>query len=332
MVFGNPQALWLLLILLLVFLLGFWGWRVKKNIFSIFQLNSNQGKKSQVKKYVLAGLIVALLIFAVSMPKLVVPISESAAKTGEIILMVDVSGSMAAKKDLDSPDRLERVKPILYEIIDRFPEATFYPFHFTSLARSITPPLAKEDFPYLKRSIARVLDVNSVPGIGSGLGVSISQVLEKIPEDGKVKIIVIFSDGEFFIIWPTQHEPEDPVLNGAIKKALQKNVKIVTVGIGEKEGATIPLYGQDGKFTGKFAEYNGKIFMSYLEEDALKKIASETYGKYFTEEDYGGVIDFLNKNLESSAGPADKDYKDISYLLLIPAAVLWAIFARYYLR
>ena len=326
MVFENPSAFWLLLVIPLLLIFGFWGWKVKKEMVKIW-FAEKKAKNRQVIKYILATAIILTLIFAVAYPKIPFPLPENAVKTGDVIFMVDVSASMAAEKDLDSLNRLERVKLMLHELIDKFPEAKFYPFHFTSIARSLTPPLTKEDFPYLKRSIARVLDINSLPGEGSSFGKPISQVLKKISKDERVKIIVLFSDGEFY-----GSSMQDSNLEPALKEAVQMGVKIVTVGVGEKEGAKIPLYDQEGEFTGDFAADKGKVFVTYLEEENLKLIASRTQGKYFFEEDYKGVVDFLNKNLEDSVGSQDRDYRDMGYLLILPIAALWIIFARFYLK
>lgn len=332
MVFENPSAFWLLLIIIFVLLLGFWGWQIKKSILLVFHLNLGQGEKSQIKKYILAAIMVSIPILMLSSPKIPLAHFSNREKQGDIALMVDVSKSLAAQNNLYSPNRLERVKPILYEIIDEFPGVRFYPFHFTNIARSLTPPLAKEDFPYLKRSINRVLNINSAPGDGSQFGGTILHVLEKLPKEKKARIIVLFSDGEIFKKKGQAIEPEDPLLETALERAIKENVKIVTVGVGEKDGAKIPLYDQDGEFTGKFAENDDKIFITRLEEGTLRLIASKTHGKYFFEEDRKGIINFLNDNLEEVVVSRERDYQDVNYLLLIPFAIIWAAFARFYLK
>lgn len=332
MVFGNPDALWLLTVVILILALGFWGWRVKKEIIWV-GLDENRSRRSQIKKYAVAAAILIFLITALATPRLPILLPGGEGKTGLIVPIVDVTRSMAAKKDLGSPSRLERVKPLLYEIIDRFPEAEFYPFHFTSLARSLTPPVTKEDFPYLKRSIARVLDTGSVPGSGSSIPEALSDVVDKIPKDKKPKIIVIFSDGEPFSSYEFRTENEKEVLERAIRKANQENIKIITVGMGEKEGATIPLYDEEGKFTGEYAKHSGKVYTTYLEEEILKKMASRTGGKYFSEDEKAEIISYIGRNLVSSGDSGEQtEYRDMGYPFLFLFAVLWIIFARYYLR
>lgn len=340
MVFGNPGALWILLVIILILGLGFWGWKVKKEIVAIFKIDSKKIKKSQIKKYLVVGAMLIFLILALAIPQFPLLLPGSAQKTGEIVFLVDVSGSMAATKDLNSPNRLERVKPILYEIIDKFPGAEFYPFHFTSIARSLTPPLTKEDFPYLKSSIANVLDILSAPASGTSIGGALMGVIDKIPKEKNPKLILIFSDGEYFwsywggsLYYKPGASTKDTLLDEAIKRAIQEDIKIITIGVGEKEGATIPLYDEEGKFTGEYAKEAGKIYVTSLEEETLKEIASQTGGKYFFESERSGLISYIERNLVSGdMGQEQKDFQDMSYLFLLPVALLWIIFARYYLK
>lgn len=332
MIFGNMAAFWLLLVIVLVLILGLWGWRAKRAMAKIW-LDEKSAKISQTKKYILAVILITIVIFAIAVPKIPFALSVNAEKEGLIVFMFDVSGSMAAKKDLDFLSRVEREKLLSQKIIDEFPGATFYPFHFTSIARSFTPPLTREDFFYLKRSIERIVEVYSAPGENSDFGRSILQVIDKISKEKKAKIIVLFSDGEFFLPSLWGGNLENPDLYPVMRKAIQENIKIITVGVGEKEGSTIPLYNQEGEFAGEFAKrYDGEVFVTRLEEETLKLIASETQGEYFSEKDFKGIADFLSKNMENSADSQRDGYQDISYWLLVPIAILWIIFARFYLK
>lgn len=326
MVFGNIAAFWLLLAVIFIAIIGLWGWKAKQEIIRVW-VTEKKAKASQIRKYILASIMAIIVIFAIAAPRIPVFLPANTEKEGLIVFLVDVSGSMAAQEELNSPNRLERVKQMLPEIIDEFPEATFYPFHFTNTARSVTPPLTKEDFPYLKESIDNILDIYSAPGENSAFGKPILQAVSKIAKAEKVKIIVLFSDGEFKT-WGTR--TDDANLEQALGKAAQENVKIITVGVGEKDGAKIPLYDEAGEFTGEFASDYDQPIITKLKEERLMLIASRTQGEYFPEKDFQGMVDFLSKNLESNV--AGNSYKDINYFLMIPAAVLWIIFARLYLR
>lgn len=322
MIFENP-GWWLLVLIIPLAGLAFWGWKVKKQILKIFQLNPDLAQRAQIKKYLVAGIILVLIVLALTFSP--VSISEkSSPNTGQIILLVDVSKSMAAKKDLDSLCRLERAKMIINQIIDRFPEAEISLHGFTSLARSHTP--FTKDHLYLRRSVDRVLDINSVLGEGTSFGLPILGVIDKFAKDEKAKIIVLFSDGEFF---SNLGYSKDPILESALIEAKKNRVKIITVGIGELEGATIPLYDKEGKFIGK-AKLKGEIYITYLKPEILKEIAIRTGGKYFFETERNELISYIGENLVVGE-TSKKEHFDLYFLFLLALAVFWGIFSRYYL-
>lgn len=336
MAFENPGALWLLPVLpLLLFGLGLWGWRAKREIAEVFQLNLRHLGRRQLTKYIFAGVLMALLVGALALPKLAFSSFVAPKRTGGLALLVDVSGSMAAQKDLESPNRLERAKPILYEIIDRMEqlgEVRISLHGFTDIARSHVPLVGVEDYPYLKESIKKVLGINSTPGEGSSLGQPILDVTGKFSRDEKVKVVILFGDGETFSnATRGTNDAERTLIDAAIKKTREEGIKVITVGIGEREGAKIPLYDQGG-FTGGYAKLQGFDYISYLQEGSLKEIASQTGGKYFSEENREELIEFIEENL--TLGPTEegtreaKEYQSIAHWFLLGALPIWIVLAR----
>jgi Ca-activated chloride channel homolog len=338
-VFENPKVFFLF-VPLSFFLVasGILGWSGKKEIAEIFQLNLRPLKKTQIQKYLTAGILLSLLVGALALPKLPFFAVGSAQKKGHIALLVDVSGSMAARQDPGSPDRLGRVKPILYEIVNGMEdlgEVKISLHGFTSIARSQVPFVGKEDYTYLKESIKRVLAVNSTPGSGTSLGHAVSNVVEKFPQEDKVKLIILFSDGEAFIGWTRGiHETERAWIDEALMKARKEGVKVITVGVGEREGAKIPLYDTNKKFTGEHGKLREVDYVSYLEEEGLKEIADRTGGRYFFENNREGLATFIKENL----GPANADgaakkvkgYRSIAHWFLLVCFPLWLVLVRYY--
>ena len=270
--FENPGALWLLLVLTLLFLgLGLWGWRAKKETAETFHLNLRRLKRRQVEKHVAAGVLMALLVLALALPKLPFSTSRAPKAAGEIALLVDVSRSMAAQKDLGFPNRIERAKPILYQIVDRMEELgeVRVSLHgFTNRARSLVPFVGKGDYPYLKVTIEKVLDTFATPGEGSSLGRSLSAVADKFSPDENAKL-------------------------------------------------------------------QGVDYISYLEEDSLREIASRTGGRYFFEKDRDGLMEFIEENLTSASTEEVTaevtDYRYIAHWFVLAALPIWVIFARNYL-
>jgi len=303
MIFENPGALWLLLALPPLLLgLGLWGWKAKKEAVVTFPLSLRRLMRKQVEKYITAGVLMTLLIVTLALPNVTYYVSAAAEKTGEVALLVDVSRSMAARKNPDSSSRLERVKPVLYEIIDSMEELgqVKISLHgFTTTARSHVPLVGKEDYPYLKESIKKVLDINSTPGDGTGLGESIQNVIGKFSEGEQAKIIILFSDGEpYFLLRQGLTYHEENNVKHAIEDATEEGVKVITVGFGEQEGARIPLYDSDGEFTGDYTKLLGIDYVSYFEEEFLKDIADQTEGEYFYEDNLGGLVEYIIENLD----------------------------------
>jgi hypothetical protein len=339
MTFENPSAFLSLIFLpFLLCAIGFPGWTAKKEMAELFHLDIRLLKKNQVKKYIKAGVAIAFLIGSFALPE--IPFSSTAApkRAGEIILLVDVSGSMGAKKSA-STNRLERVKPILTEINNRMEELgeVRISLHaFTSIARSHVPFVGKEDYPYLRESIKRLLDINSIPGEGSSLGRPISNVAGKFSKDEKVKLIVMFSDGEAFLgLTRGIQETERGFLEEAIKKARAEGIKVVTVGVGEKEGAKIPLWDETIGWTGEYAKLQGVDYVTHLEEAGLKELAFRTGGKYFFEKNQEELTDFISANLRLARAeevPQEvKGHRSVAHWIILGALPMWVIFTRRYL-
>lgn len=341
MIFENPDTLWLLLALPpLLFGLGLWGWRAKKEAAKPFPSIFRRLMKKHIEKYITAGVLMTLLIIVLASPDIALSASASKEKTGEIALLVDVSKSMAAQADIDSPSRLDRVKSYLYQIVDdmeKLGQVKISLYGFTEIARSHVPFVGKEDYPYLKESIEKVLNINSIPGNGTGLGKPIQAVIGKFPNSGNAKLIILFSDGECF--WRGSivgiNSRESGFIDDAVEAATEKGIKVVTVGVGEREGAKIPQYDSEGNFTGSYAKLYGVDYISYLNEDGLKDIASRTGGEYFLEDNLEGLIKFINDNLTpikfDAASKGLKVYQPITNWFLLASLPIWIVFARRHL-
>ena len=332
MIFENPGALFLLLLLaFFLFGLATLGWRAKKEIVEIFQLNLKIQKKSQIEKYLITGVLMSLLIVALALPKVPFSFVDNSTGSAEIALVVDISLSMAAKKDLASPNRLERVKPILHEIIDSMEkmEGIKISLHgFSNISRSHVPPVGIEDYSYLRESIDKVLDIQSVPGSGTGFVRPIVNVIEKFSSEEEVKLIILFSDGENSMVVESRFIE-------AINKAIEENIRIITVGVGEIEGAKVPLYTPEGTFTGEYAkDWRGFQHLSYLQEEVLIEIATQTGGRYFYEEKRAELIRYLENTIIEGSGEVSeefKDYRSVAHWFILGALTLWVFFSRRYL-
>ncbi len=337
MTFGNPDALWLLLAMPpLLIGLGLWGWKTRKEAAALFPISLRWLRRKQIEKYAAAGVLMALLILTLALPQVGYYVSAATEKTGEIAFLVDVSTSMAAQKDIDSPSRLERVKPILYDIIDSMTElrqVKISLYGFTTIARSHVPLVGVGDYNYLKESIEKVLDIISVPGRGTSLGYSVQSVVDKLSKGDQAKIIILLSDGEpYYYLQQGMSYYERAKIERGVEAAVEEGVTVITVGIGESAGARIPLYDSDGEFTGGYSQLQGVDYVSYLEEESLEEIASGTGGQYFYEDDLNGLIDYIKDNLDSvDSGEANKDvkvYRSVAHWFMLAALPIWVVLAR----
>jgi hypothetical protein len=333
----HHDALWLIPVSLFFLLgLGVWGWRAKKEIARLFRVDLGRLKRKQVAKYVTAALLIALLVFALASPRLPFSVVSSPTKTGEIALLVDVSRSMAARKDLNSPSHLERVKPILNDIVNHLQElggVRIALYGFTNMARSHVPFVGRQDYPYLMASIDKVLDINSTPGSGSGFGRPISDVSAKFSRDAKIKLIVLFSDGEPFVgVSRGMLGTERGLFEQAMTRARLEGIRVITVGVGESAGAKIPVYGAEGAFKGEYARLHDADLRFFLKREVLREIASRTGGRYFAENDRRGLIGSIKENLDSA--PFEEiteeatEFRSIAKWLILACLPFWVFIAR----
>ncbi len=341
MIFENPDLLWLLLALpVFLLILGVWGWRRKRVVVAIFPSVFNNLWKKQLEKYILAGVLMALLVFALALPKVAYTAPPVEQKSGEIILLVDVSGSMAAQPEPYASSRMDRTKPILLDIVERMEElgqVKIGLWGFTSIARSHVPIIGKEDYSYLAESIKKVLGVYSVAGGSTSLGNPILNAITKFSEDATSKTIILVSDGDPFY-WGVSRvtDEEKESIENAITAAIEQDVTIITIGVGEREGAKIPLYDSQGNFTGNYAQKEkGVDFIFFYDGELLRDIAMRTNGKYYYEQNLTGLMEFIESQLDTvymeEIHEEQELYHYVAHYFLIAAIPFWLVFARRHL-
>jgi hypothetical protein len=258
---------------------------------------------------------------------------------------VDVSGSMAAQRNAITPNRLDRAKTILYRIVDNVEElgqVKISLYGMTNIARSHVPFVNKEDYPYLRESIDKVLNVNSTPGLGTSFGQPIINITNKFSINEQTKLIIILSDGEpFFGAARGITDYEKGLIDQAVKKTSELGIRVISIGIGEPEGAKIPILNAGGEFTGEYNqlpdyENNEPVdFVSYLDENNLKDIADRMGGEYFFENDIDDLLVFINENISTtSVGAVSKEvkmYRSVAPWFILGSLPFWIIVARRYL-
>ena len=225
---------------------------------------------------------IALIIIAMARPQLLNEEEQAEGEGIDIILCIDVSGSMTAQ-DLE-PNRLEAAKGVAIDFVrkrltDRIGIVIFSGESFTQC------PLTT-DHAVLENAInnIRIGLLEDGTAIGSGLGTSVDRLRGSI---GKSRVVILLTDGE------NNGGIIDPKTAKEIAKAFA--VKVYTIGVGTDGEVTMPVQTPLGLIMQK------QHFT--LNEDLLREIAVETGGKYFRARDNQGLqktyeeIDGMEKSI-----------------------------------
>jgi Ca-activated chloride channel homolog len=283
--FGQP---WFLLLLIVVPVL-IWWYAAKNNkrqgsiIISDASAKGLSSWKTGFRHlpFVLRLLAIIFIIAAIARPQTMFEEQNAEGEGVDIVLCIDVSGSMTAQ-DL-TPNRLEAAKNVAIDFVnkrltDRIAIVIFSGESFTQC------PLTT-DHAVLISAIENIRNglLEDGTAIGSGLGTSVDRLRTS---KSKSKVVILLTDGE------NNGGLIDPQTAKEIAKAFQ--VKVYTIGVGTDGYAPQPVNTPMG-----VVMQQGKVS---IDEKLLKQIANETGGKYFRAKDNAGltgIYDEIN-SLEKS--------------------------------
>lgn len=199
----------------------------------------------------------------------------------DIILCIDVSGSMTARDF--TPNRLEAAKQVAIDFIDRRLTDRMGIVIFSG--ESFTQCPLTTDHTVLIAAIKNIRHglLEDGTAIGSGLSTSIDRIRTS---KSKTKIVILLTDGE------NNGGLIDPKTAKEIAKAFE--VRVYTIGVGSDGYANLPESTPEGVV-------NQPIKVS-IDEKLLTEIATETGGRYFRAKDNASLsgiykeIDGLEKS------------------------------------
>ena len=205
-----------------------------------------------------------LLVVALARPQ---KRNEEQKITGEgldIILTLDVSGSMLAQDF--TPNRMEAAKEVAANFVDSRPTDRIGLVIFSGESFTLSP--LTTDKSVLKTQIYNVRSglLEDGTAIGSGLATSVDRLRSS---KSKSKVIILLTDGE------NNGGLIDPNTAKEIAKAV--GVKVYTIGVGTEGFAPVPI-----QTAGGIVMQREKV---NIDEKLLKQIADETGGKYFRAKD-----------------------------------------------
>lgn len=215
-------------------------------------------------KIILISLSCFFLIISIISPRWESEIKNIEKTGANIFIAIDVSKSMLAS-DI-SPNRLFRAKLEAIKLIESLDgdKVGIIVFAGTSFLQS---PLT-HDYGMLKEWLTQ-LDVDSITSEGTSIKSAIETAIRGFSfVIGKEKFLIIISDGE-------EQDEKTLEIAWAAKAA---DIKIISIGIGTRQGAALEYNGELIK------DSSGNIVISKLDEKLLRKIAEISDGKYFGSE------------------------------------------------
>ncbi len=268
-IFARPEILYGLLIIPVLLL------------WYIFNINKREGrmKVSTIKglkrsasfktyfrhlPFIFRLIAIAGIIVAIARPQTRNDEQQAEGEGIDIVLCLDVSGSMMAQ-DL-TPNRLEAAKAVAIDFIssrkaDRIGLVIFSGESFTQC------PITT-DYGVLKQQVQSISSGLLEPGtaIGSGLSTSVDRLKNS---KAKSRVIILLTDGV------NNGGLIDPITAKEIAKAFR--IKVYTIGVGTDGYAPVPVNSSMGVILEQ-EKVN-------IDEKLLKAIANETGGNYFRAKD-----------------------------------------------
>ena len=267
MTFAHPYLLLLLLLLpILAWLKGKRG-KPPAFVYSSVQLMRGIMNVTQARSggflTALRWLALALFIIALSQPRLTRSETKINASGVDIVVALDMSGSMISE---DFEVRFDMAREVLKRFIDKRPNDRIGLVVFASEAYVATPMTLDHDFllQHLERLKIGDIEENRT-AIGSALSAAVNRLRDL---KSKSKLVILMTDGQ------NNSGKIQPITAAEAAQAL--GVKVYTIGVGMRGQAPMPV-GRD-PFTGRVIT---RLMPVDIDEDTLQKIAQLTNGKYY---------------------------------------------------
>lgn len=180
-----------------------------------------------------------------------------------LLIALDLSRSMRVA-DV-KPDRLAQAKMVIYELLDSMPNERIGLIGFAGSAYTYAPLTV--DHAAVRETVNQIDETWTTFG-GSNLTEAVRLAIDTLRETGqKNNALVILSDGE-------KHDGD---IDDIVAEAAAAGVYILAVGVGTEDGDYVPNPDFPG---GKMVNLNGQPIISRLQPDTLRKLATETKGRY----------------------------------------------------
>ena len=213
-------------------------------------------------------LMISLVVVALSQPQFVKATKSKQKKGIDIVSILDTSGSMNAE-DFKPKNRITVAKDTLVRFLKKRTNDQIGLIVFGSDAITKAPITFDHNIILSQLSQSNVGDA----GDGTAIGLALATGVNRLERSSAVsKVIILITDGV------NNAGQIDPI--SAAKFAKSKNIKVYTIGIGNKKGAPIPIF--HPTYGKRYARHpNGQLVLTQFDDSVLKQISEITNGRYF---------------------------------------------------
>ena len=276
---------WALLIIpvivLFFFVLQLWKNKTQRKFANkklLKKLSPNQSLFKSVLKLIVLCLVFLCLAIALVNPKIGTKLETVKREGVDIVFAVDVSKSMLAE-DI-APNRLEKSKQLVTQIINNLASDRIGIIAYAGKAFPQLP--ITTDY-----ATAKMFLQNMNTNMLSSQGTAINEAIELAKtyfddEEQTNRVLIIISDGE-------DHSKQAVEI---AEEASNEGIKILTIGVGDLKGGTIPIK-RNGILLNYKKDSKGETVITRLNEETLMSIAEAADGAYINGENTADVVESI---------------------------------------
>ncbi len=313
--FLQPEWFWLLALLPFVLI-----WRGRRGPVAAVEYSDvglarevARGSRSRIGRWlwllpILAGI---LMIIGLARPQRGHSRTEVTANGIDIVLGLDVSGSMQAldfEVDGQRVNRIEVVKSVVAKFIEERPNDRIGLIAFAGAPYLVSPLTLDHD--WLQQNLERV--TIGAGDDGTAIGSAIAAAVNRLrTTQAKSKVVILLTDGM------NNTGKISPLSAAEAAKAL--GVKIYTIGVGVRGKAPIPVRDEAGRMRLIMAKVD-------VDEKTLQTVADLTGGKFYRATDTDSLQEIYEQinRLEKTAQTVQKfeRYEELYPWALIPSLAI----------
>jgi Ca-activated chloride channel family protein len=273
--FAQPMALWWLLLLPGVVLLLYYGSRCRTAFLRHFGdrhlLRQTPSRLPRLhREWVIAVLLLfafTCTVLALSDPRYPIGPSHLRAGTLDVVMVMDVSKSMAAE-DYGSHSRLDQARQMARHMLTRLRGNRVGLVTYAGI--SFRQADLTDDLDALDFILEHWVSIDSVSVGGSNLPAALETGVALFETDvEREKLLLLFSDGGT--------EPE--AFSDTLAEVSQRGIRVVVLGLGNTQPSRIPQYDKHKQFV-SYLKADGKVVTTRLDEGVLQRVAEGANGTY----------------------------------------------------